>query len=60
MSLEKKCVWKEVAERDEKYSRSRMLPEDSICHPCDGYNNNCDYYVDNFPTTFDKIPRNSI
>ena len=50
-NLENKCKWKFVAERDERYKDTsmRILPEDSICQSCDGYNSECKYYLKKFP-----------
>lgn len=44
--LNKKCLWKEVAENDQDKKEYKTLGENSPCHLCHGYRiNTCDKYL---------------
>jgi hypothetical protein len=59
-NLEEKCIWREVYLRDMSFQKpERLLPDDSICAGCEGYNKGCDFYTTKFPTPLHKVPRNS-
>jgi len=48
MGLVKKCMWKVVAENDDKKRESGegcvTLSKDKPCYSCDGLNDGCDAY----------------